>query len=154
MILRRANDADAKLICDLHIASITYFCSDFYPENAIKDWVSLKSPKVYQNLNDKHVIFVLEESNLMIGFGWLNLAKSSIDSLYMAPGSQGKGHGKTILNALEKVAKENKISELELFSTFNAESFYTYMGYNKCELTIHKLSTGTELGCIRMVKKL
>ena len=83
MPIRKAINDDAKAIYELHIASIQYYCADFYPADVVAAWISSKHINGYQDLPGYYVIIVAEQDQKILGFGVLNLQKNSIDSIYM-----------------------------------------------------------------------
>ncbi|WP_028389615.1 GNAT family N-acetyltransferase [Legionella fairfieldensis] len=154
MHIRNAKNDDCFKIYDLHVNSIKHYCSEFYSENAITAWLELKSPEEYKNHSSNRIIIVAEKDNEIVGFGLINLNKKSIDSLYLKPHMSGKGIGKLLLQKLEEIAQQNQIEMLNLASTLNAVEFYHQMGYQGEVKSIFKLSSGINLDCVEMTKKL
>lgn len=154
MQIRNAENDDCFNIYDLHINSIKHYCSDFYPEKAITAWLELKSPEEYKNHSSNRIIIVAEKDDEIIGFGLISLNKKRIDSLYLKPYMAGKGIGKLLLIKLEEIAQQNQIETLKLASTLNAIEFYHQRGYQGEVKSVLKLSSGVELECVEMTKKL
>lgn len=152
--IRQANAQDCDAICKLHVASIQHYCSSFYPEASVAAWAASKTSETYISIPDRRICIVAEVDKNIIGFGLLNLAKKSIDSLYLAPDFSGKGYGKALLSKLEKIALEHSINELTLSVTLNAVGFYHTMSYVGEEKSICRLSAEVQLDCVVMVKKL
>jgi|694.fasta_scaffold145292_3 N-acetylglutamate synthase-like GNAT family acetyltransferase len=154
MLIRKATNNDAQVIYDLHIASIKYYCSAFYPEASIQAWLNSKSIESYKNISEGNILLVAEEGEQIVGFGLLNLQKKTIDSLYIKPTHARKGYGRILLERLEKIAHIKKIDILTLSSTLNATAFYQHMGYGGNVRSTHKLLSGTILECVNMTKQI
>jgi N-acetylglutamate synthase-like GNAT family acetyltransferase len=154
MKIRKATDQDCYAIYELRIASIKHSCANFYPGESIAAWIESKSPADYKNIPKYKTLIVVEENTQVVGFGLLNVQKKIIESLYLAPNYAGKGYGKTLLNNLEEIAKKHGIKELTVFSTLNANKFYRSMGYHENIKTTHELTSGIQLDCIKMTKKI
>lgn len=154
MNIRLSTNEDSQEIYRLHIESIQFYCSPHYSPQAIGDWIKIKTINEYSCDQSDRLIFVVEEKKQILGFSMINTKKNSIESLYVKPYMSGKGLGAALLKHIEKIAYEQKIEELLLHSTLNAVPFYRAMGYQGEVGTVFKLSTGTELDCVTMTKKL
>lgn len=154
MNIRLSTNKDSQEVYKLHVESIKFYCSTHYSPQAIGDWIKIKTIKEYSCDQSDRLIFIVEEKKHILGFGMLNTQKNSIESLYVKPYRSGQGIGTALLKHIEKMACEHKIEELLLHSTLNAVAFYRARGYQDEEETVFKLSTGTELDCITMTKKL
>lgn len=154
MNIRPATNYDADKIYELHVSSIKHYCSNFYPEFAITSWVGLKSPAEYKNLPTSRIIVVAEQQSEIVGFGMINLDKATIEGLYLKPGWSDKGVGRLLLEKLESIATQNKIDALKANSTLNAVDFYHHMGYIGNEESLFTLSSGVQLRCVVMSKRL
>jgi len=153
MITRLAKNDECHQIHKLHIESIEHYCSPFYSKNSIDAWVKIKKPEDYFQSKQCAVV-VAEDKSEVVGFGLLNFYKNSIDSLYIKPHMSGNGIGSVIINRIEEIAYEKNITELALSSTLNAVQFYEHMGYQGRGKAVFKLSTGDELECVPMIKKI
>lgn len=154
MIIRVAKNKDREIMYNLHVDSIKYYCSDCYSKEAIASWVGLKKVEDYADNYSNNIFLVAEYSNEIVGFGLLNINKKSIDSLYIKPKMAKRGIGKQLLQQLEDIARENNISELKLSATLNSIAFYHRMGYTGDVIGTYRLSSGIDLDCVKMTKKL
>lgn len=154
MDIRYANNADSQEIYNLHIDSIKYYCSDFYPKASINAWLELKSPEEYQSVLPNRILIVAEENNEITGFCLLNIYKKSIDSLYIKPKMAGEGIGTLLLTSIEEMAEHHNIEMLTLSSTMNSIGFYHRMGYVGDAKSFHRLSSGVDLECVEMTKNI
>lgn len=154
MIIRFANNEDCHAIYHLHVDSIKYYCSGFYPASSIDAWLALKSPDEYKDLPSSNNIIVAEENNEIAGFSLLNIHKQSIDSLYIKPKMNGKGIGALLLKSVEEISKKNNIKNFQLSSTLNAIGFYHHMGFIGNGKSFHMLSSGVRIDCVNMTKNI
>lgn len=154
MRIRYGTNEDCNELYKLQIASIKHFCKSCYSSSAINAWVESKSPENYKNLPGYRISIVAVENTQILGFGLLSIQNCHIDNLYVAPNYSGRGYGKGLLQCLEEIAKDYKLNELHLISTLNARGFYHHHGYQGEIKSMHTLSSGVQLPCIKMYKKL
>ena len=89
-----------------------------------------------KSLAKGHQFLLLKEDNTALGFAsyehnYLDKNVTRLHKLYMLPESQGKGAGRMLIEAIEKLAKENGSDAISLnVNKFNnAFSFYKKAGY-------------------------
>jgi len=153
--VRRATADDALDIYRVHISSIKEVCSGDYTAEQINAWAGGKTPERYvRAMNAGEVMFVALIDENIVGFGALDLLKSTIQAVYVHPQALGKGVGQALLLALEGKAREASIDELTLPSSLTARKFYEKNGYIPGEQTTHTLSSGIDLECVPMRKRL
>jgi len=86
---------------------------------------------------NEDVVFVLKVHGRVEGFGHLsigrgeNQAEAEVVGLYFSPNGRGLGAGRTMLQRLERIAKENSVSRIVLDSTHTSVMFYQKCGYQK-----------------------
>lgn len=154
MDMREATTIDYPAILDVHINSIKTFCSGYYSEECISEWVKSRKLEHYQNIPGIESLIVGEEQERIIGFGRLNIQERCLTGLFVAPGQTGKNYGKQLLNKVEEIARSYGIAELLLYSTLNAIKFYHHMGYAGTIKRMQKLRSGIGLLSVKMSKKL
>jgi GNAT superfamily N-acetyltransferase len=70
---------------------------------------------------------VAENNGEIIGTG--SLVDKDIFGVFVKPGFQLKGHGQSLMQALEKKATTNGISEIVLSVSLPSRTFYESLGY-------------------------
>ena len=93
-------------------------------------------------------------NDVPVATGMLDLDNNEVGALFVLPAFTGRGYGKTMLDHLEKLARELTIEEVVLDSTLNAASFYRACGYVGEEQAVYHSPSGLALACIPMVKRL
>jgi GNAT superfamily N-acetyltransferase len=152
--IRRATDADRNAIWTVHVRAIREVCSSSYSADQIAAWSGLLSPDSYVEVVRERFLVVAEDSSGVVGFGQLDQAKGEVDAVYVLPGRQGEGIGRTLLHSLEEAARSAGLERLRLSATLNARPFYESAGYVRQGAARHRLPTGVELECVRMAKEL
>ena len=97
--------------------------------------------------------YVAEENGDVVGFGTLNQERGEIEAVYVLPEVVRCGIGMKILQKLEERARELGVKSLGVDSSLNAAPFYQSAGYKPQEESKHRLSSGIEIGCVRMKKE-
>jgi len=153
--VRRATAEDALEICRVHVSSIREVCARDYTSEQISAWAGGKTPEGYvRAMNAGEEMFVALVEKNIVGFGAIDLAKSTIQAVYVHPQAIGKGVGQALLLALEESARKANLDELTLPSSLTARNFYEKNGYIPGEQTTHTLSSGVEIECVPMKKRL
>lgn len=136
----------------MHKASISCLCRSHYAPEQIEAWAGPKRPEHYERLIRDLIVFVMEESDDIAGFGALDSAAADIRALYVAPEAVGRGVGATILDALESEARQLAIPRLTVSATLNSVGFYAKRGYLSKGAADNVLPQGISLPCVRMEK--
>ncbi|TRX36145.1 GNAT family N-acetyltransferase [Flavobacterium sp. ZT3R18] len=107
-------------------AQLDYMLGAFYNEEALKDSV----------FNKGHHFVLAKEGDETLGFAsyehnYNQQPQTKIHKIYILPQTQGKGIGKTLIDFIENVAKENHSTALSLnVNRFNkALHFYQKLGF-------------------------
>jgi putative acetyltransferase len=98
-----------------------------------------------------HVV-VAEQGTEVVGFGERN--GSHVIAVYVRPTHARQGIGSAILHALERTALVRGYSRLHVSSSVNAELFYAHHRFIVESRGMHRLSNGTDVPCVRMIKSL
>jgi ribosomal protein S18 acetylase RimI-like enzyme len=109
---------------------LDYMLNAFYNEEALKESVAIKG----------HYFVLAKEGEETLGFAsyehnYNQKLQTKIHKIYILPQTQGKGIGKTLIDFVEKVAKENDSTVLSLnVNRFNkALHFYQKIGFKIVE---------------------
>jgi GNAT superfamily N-acetyltransferase len=107
-------------------AQLDYMLGTFYNDEALNDSV----------LNKGHYFVLAKEGEETLGFAsyehnYNQKQQTKIHKIYILPQTQGKGIGKTLIDFIENVAKENHSTALSLnVNRFNkALYFYQKLGF-------------------------
>ena len=151
--IKRATRDDATTAFDIRREAIRSQCIGAYTAEEMALWTRGRAEDGYDTLMDKpfYLGWVNDEP---VATGMLDLDNNEVGALFVLPAFTGRGYGKTMLDHLEKLARELAIEEVVLDATLNAASFYRACGYVGDEQAVYHSPSGLELACIPMVKRL
>lgn len=151
--IKRATRDDATTAFDIRREAIRSQCVGAYTAEQMALWTRGSAEDGYDTLMDKpfYLGWVNDEP---VATGMLDLDNNEVGALFVLPAFTGRGYGKTMLDHLEKLARELAIEEVVLDSTLNAASFYRACGYVGEKQAVYHSPSGLALACIPMVKRL
>ena len=79
------------------------------------------------------VTMVAEQDGEMVGLAQLDPSASRLRALFVHGKSQGQGHGRELLGAIEDEARARRLRRLQGAMSLNAAPFYARAGYRPCE---------------------
>ncbi|HMV44019.1 MAG TPA: GNAT family N-acetyltransferase [Leptospiraceae bacterium] len=150
---RKAKQTDAVKILEIRKEAILKECIHVYPEDIITKWAEIEiTDSFLEDLSND--FYLVETRNQIVGTGMIDFSKSRIDAIFVSPSSMRKGVATSMLNYLEKLAREKNLNYLKLESTLNAAPFYRLHGFVGERIQIYKSPRGFHLKCIPMIKEL
>ena len=152
--IRRAGEADCEAILRVHLKAIREIAKSHYTSEEVEAWASPRKPEHYAESIRNKEFYVAEENGDVIGFGTLNQTQSEIEAVYVSPEVVRRGVGGAILQKLEEQARSLNLKWLKMDASLNAVPFYTSAGYKPQKETKHRLASGVEISCVRMIKEL
>lgn len=130
--VRQAEQEDADAAVDVVRRSITELCGADHrgDEGALARWLANKTPETFRSWvsNPDNFCVVAAAGGDLFGVGLLRRS-GQVVLVYLAPGSQRKGIGRSIHAALEAKAVQWGLPLLQLESTADARHFYEALGY-------------------------
>ncbi len=154
MKIRRATLEDVPGINALHKDSVLGLCAAHYSAIELSQWTDALRPEKYVALFAGREFLVAEEGEQILGFAVLDLKDSLINATYVSPNAVGRGIGRSLVQAMEGVARQGGVRQLQLSSTLNAVPFYKRLGFTPVKTACNRLPTGVELPCVLMTKHL
>lgn len=160
MIIRRATEADAAAIVQLHFDAVHITASARYEQNILDEWskpVAGRLDQMREQLRvnkDQTDMFICELDGQPAGFGELASRTNEVRAVYVSPEFSGKGVGKALLKKLEEAARNYGLKSLWLDSSLNAAPFYASQGFEGDVEGEHILRSGQKMSCIKMQKQL
>ena len=153
ILIRKANESDARVAWQIRNAAIDSQCTGHYPSEELELWTSGEmTEKFICAVADSLYVAILDGQ--VIGTGMIDLDFGNVDAIFVHPSYMGSGVGKRILLHLEKLAVEAGLTQLKLDSTLNAGSFYQACGFVGGEISKYKSPRGLLLDCIPMKKSI
>lgn len=125
--IRRFHVSDVRVIRELICRTIDVSYPPFYPPRAIQFFKNFHSEAKIIERNQKGEILVAENNGKVIGTG--SIVETDIFGVFVDPEFQHRGHGKSLMQALEKKAIANGISEVVLSVSLSSRRFYESLGY-------------------------
>ncbi len=152
--VRRAVPEDNEAIGRVHVRAIKRLCIHHYAPAQIEAWAGPRKPDHYLAAIRRQDFYVAEEAGAVVGFSTLDPARGEVEAVYVAPEVTGRGIGLQLLRVLEAQARTRSLRTLHLNASLNAVPFYERAGYERQELTTHRLASGVEIACVLMTKAL
>src|SRR5688500_3158845 len=153
--IRRATEADAEAIGDVHRRSIRELCAALYPPEVIEAWARPREPGHYsKRIREKDFYVAVEGDARVVGCGVLDREACEVEAVYVDPGATRRGVGLKLLRTLEELARAAGIETLRLNASLNGVPFYERAGYAWLEQGTHRLGNGVIVACVLMSKRL
>ena len=134
MVIRRLKEEDAQAVSELIIRTIRISNVKDYPAELMEELVKTQTPEhVLQRASWTH-FYVAEEAGKIIGCGaigpyWGKEDESSLFSIFVDPGRQGKGIGRAIVETLEQDEFALRAKRIEIPASITGLPFYQKLGY-------------------------
>ena len=156
MIRKISSRIDNKIleeIVEIHHRCILMTNSKYYNSKQIGEWISVINTQSIKSQIAKSLWIVMENYGKIVGFAQYSLKDEVLYQIQIDPNEQKKGYGKMLYKYIENDFRESNISNISLFATLNAISFYKDLGFNIIKEKLFKL-TDTEIKMVEMSKKL
>lgn len=157
--VRPAVAVDATAIVHLHFAAVHRTASMFYAAEVLDSWAGSPDESRYRQMlqtitGGDELILVAEDRSGVVAFGSIVPRLRELRAVYVHPEAGRRGVGSQVLLALECLALERGVAQLQMDASVNAEAFYRRAGYVVLERGTHRLNNGHEMACVKMVKDL
>ncbi len=147
---------EARAFLEVHHAAIRGIPNGIYPLEVIEAW---SSPPVTEAVIERflqnpgeEIRLVAEVDGQIVGIGALVVANSELRACYIHPAAARQGVGSALVSEIERIAKDDGLTHLQLASSINAEPFYASHGYEVVERGEHVLRTGVRMASVKMRK--
>jgi putative acetyltransferase len=148
---------EGRLFLEIHAASIRGLAANHYPPEVIDAWQIPATENAVRRLMenpDREIRLVAELDGEAVGIGALVLETSELRACYVAPHAARRGCGAALVREIERLARDNGLTGLELAASVNAEPFYRALGYEVRDRGEHVLRTGHRMAAVMMAKSL
>ncbi|NHZ42529.1 GNAT family N-acetyltransferase [Massilia sp. CCM 8693] len=150
--LRTATLPDIDAMWALRTRAIRHGCPGHYPSEVIEPWSASPVPRSYPALLHSCGAVIAEEQGAMLGYAILDIATGEVDAVFVDPAAGGRGIGKTMLAALERMAMARGCKRLHLSASLNAVVFYRAAGFVALRNAVYAHPSGVALDCVEMEK--
>jgi putative acetyltransferase len=144
------------MFLDLHARSIRGLAAGHYPPAVIDAWTVPQTEATLagfvQNV-ESEIRLIAEIDGEPVGLGALVVANSELRACYVVPEAARKGVGTAVVDAIERIAREHGVTEIELLASLNAEPFYAALGYESLGRTELPMR-GESMAAVKMKKRL
>jgi putative acetyltransferase len=138
-------------------SAIRGLAAGHYAEDIIEGWIV---PPTEENLRDillnpdGEIRLIAELDGAIAGIGALVLSGSELRACYVAPEAARRGCGSALVHEIERIARDHRLTRLQLAASLNAEPFYAAHGYRVRERCVVVLRNGHRMPAVRMWKDL
>ena len=129
MRLRRYKKSDIPQIASLYYDTIHQVNSKDYSPSQIQAWAPRVYPtRFWATRFQRYTVYVVEEKQQIIGFAEFEKT-GHIDCFYVHYVWQGKGVGSLLMNAIERQARQRRLSRLFADVSLTAMPFFKHHGF-------------------------
>jgi putative acetyltransferase len=128
------------------------------PPTVIEAWAPLPLTedaieRVRENVQNEYRL-IAEVDGRIVGIGALVVGNAELRACYVVPEASRKGVGTALVREIERIARGQGLTFLELDSSVTAEPFYASLGYGVRERGEHILGSGQSMACVKMRKEI
>jgi putative acetyltransferase len=125
--IRKATEADAGRIHELHTDSVRKICSAVYSPETIDGWLKNRRPEGYIPGIWRGEMYVAESEGKIIGFG--HAVPGEIAAIYVDPAYLRRGVGTMLMRHGISMANVKAPGTIRIEGTLNARKFYETLGF-------------------------
>ena len=155
--VRPLRDDEGRVYLNIVNSAIRGLAAGHYSPDAIEGWVVPVTDETVRDLMlnaDHEIRLVVELDGNPVGIGALVLERSELRACYVSPQAARRGCGSTLVREIERLARLNGLTRLELAASINAEPFYAAHGYSVRDRNEIVLRNGHRLAAVLMEKHL
>jgi putative acetyltransferase len=148
---------EGRLYLDIVNSAIRGLAVSHYAADTIEGWVVPVTDEAVTDLMmnaDQEIRLVAELDELPAGIAALILARSELRACYVSPHAARRGCGSALVREIERIARSNGVTHLDLAASINAEPFYAAHGYEVRERSEVVLRNGHRMPAVWMTKAL
>lgn len=154
--VREMRREDGRLFIEVRNAAVRGIAIKDYPPEVIENWAGppvtdAMLERFYLN-PEKGIRLVAEIEGEIVGMGELIATKNELRACYVSPSAIRKGVGSAIIREIERLARKDGVTFLQMDSSLTAEPFYKALGYEVLEYGQHILRSGHPMACVKMRK--
>lgn len=133
-LIRTATPDDAAAISQVVLLALAESNARDYPPAVIASVQANFGPEQVRGLLAAREVLVAEEAGCVIGTA--SLDGDVVRTVFVAPGAQGLGVGRGLMEQVEALARERGVSVLKVPSSITAEGFYAGLGFQAVQQII------------------
>jgi len=155
--VRTLGAGEGRLYLEIVNRAIRGLAVNHYPQDVIDRWVVPVTDESVRDLMlnpDREIRLIAELDGAPVGIGALVVERSELRACYVSPEAARRGCGSALVREIERLARANGLTRLELASSINAEPFYGSHGYEVRERSDVVLPSGYRMAAVWMAKTL
>jgi ribosomal protein S18 acetylase RimI-like enzyme len=152
MCIRTFHESDVGAVRELIHHTIDVCYSPVYPPRAVQFFKNFHSDARLLERHQKGQILVAEEEGNVIGTG--SVVGSDIFGVFVRPECQHRGHGRSLMQELERKVIANGFTEVVLSVSLPSRAFYESLGYEIIEDRTIDVGEGQRLDFWKAKKRL
>ncbi|WP_431484130.1 N-acetyltransferase family protein [Pseudomonas solani] len=133
-LIRTATPEDAAAISQVVLLALAESNARDYPPAVIASVQANFGPEQVRGLLAAREVLVAEEAGCVIGTA--SLDGDVVRTVFVAPGAQGLGVGRRLMEQVEALARERGVAVLKVPSSITAEGFYAGLGFQAVQQII------------------
>ena len=133
-LIRTATAEDALAISEVVLLALAESNARDYPPKVIASVQANFGPEQVRGLLAAREVLVAEEAGCVIGTA--SLDGDVVRTVFVAPGAQGLGVGRRLMEQVEALARERGVALLKVPSSITAEGFYAGLGFQAVQQII------------------
>ncbi|WCD82918.1 GNAT family N-acetyltransferase [Pseudomonas sp. TUM22785] len=133
-LIRTATPDDAAAISQVVLLALAESNARDYPPKVIASVQANFGPEQVRGLLAAREVLVAEEAGCVIGTA--SLDGDVVRTVFVAPGAQGLGVGRRLMEQVEALARERGVALLKVPSSITAEGFYAGLGFQAVQQII------------------
>ncbi|CAN7413794.1 GNAT family N-acetyltransferase [Aquipseudomonas alcaligenes] len=133
-LIRTATPDDATAISQVVLLALAESNARDYPPAVIASVQANFGPEQVRGLLAAREVLVAEEAGCVIGTA--SLDGDVVRTVFVAPGAQGLGVGRRLMEQVEALARERGVALLKVPSSITAEGFYAGLGFQAVQQII------------------
>jgi putative acetyltransferase len=154
LCLRRAHFEDVSAVLRLIEASVEHGCRDHYAPAQRRAVYLTYAESLFVDVIQPFDTIVAEREERILGAAQLDPQAGRLRALFVAPGLQGRGLGRVLLAAVERLARAHGLRAIDGAMSMNAVGFYRHAGFEARRGPEHMIRLGTVVPVVNMRKVL
>lgn len=151
---RPATFADLPAMWGIRTRAVRHTCASHYAQHVIDMMCATPPPASMRALIGTGGALVAEEGGQMLGYAILDVATGEVHAVFVEPAHQGRGIALRLLDGLQAIAAERRLTRLFLSSSLNAVPFYQRAGFVVLRDEVYPHRSGIGIPSVFMEKTL
>lgn len=154
LCLRRASFEDVPALLRLIEAAVEQGCREHYSASQRRAVFLTYAESLFVDVVSPFDTIVAERAGRALGMAQLDPSAGRLRALFVAPELQGRGLGRVLLAAVQRLARGHGLRDIEGAMSLNAVSFYRRAGFLDGSGPEHLVRGGIVVPVVTMRKSL